>query len=52
MAAVPEAAAQAVAVAVPAAAAVPGAVKRFDETFHHYKQIELATALFVCIKII
>jgi hypothetical protein len=58
-AAVPAAAAQAV-VAVPvaaaaanqAAAAAPAVAKRPNDAFQHYKQIGLATALFVCFKTI
>jgi hypothetical protein len=42
-------AAQAVA---PVAAAAPVVAKWANDTFHHIKQIELATALFVCSKII
>jgi hypothetical protein len=54
-AATPAAVAQAAAVAVPAAAAAaaaPAAASLSDDAFHHTKQIGLATALFVCSKII
>ena len=50
--AVPVAAARAAAAAIPAAAAAPAAAKRPNDAFHHYKQIGLATALFVCFKTI
>jgi len=46
------AAAQAAAAAAAPVAAAPAAARQANDASHHYKQIELATALFVCSKII